>query len=148
MGGWIMLHVAQQRKARIAALVGIAAAPDFTKDLMWDKMTPDQQQTLIRDGVLTQENHYSPDPYIITRALIEDGRKHLLLEQPINITCPVRLLHGMADRDVPWQVSVRLSEQLQSQDVELHLIKTGDHRLSLARDVAALWSILARFYLV
>lgn len=143
MGGWIMLQLALQRKARIAGLVGIAAAPDFTEDLMWATMTPAQQQTLLADGVLEQDNHYSPDPYIITRALIEDGRQHLLLRGAIDLSCPVRLVHGMADRDVPWHVSVQLAEQLTSPDVQIHLVKNGDHRLSLAPDVALLWSILA-----
>lgn len=139
MGGWIMLHVALRRPERIAGLVGIAAAPDFTEDLMWAHMTEPQRTILMRDGRLEQPNHYSPDPYIITRRLIEDGRNHLLMRGPINIPCPVRLIYGMADRDVPWSLSCDLAERLTSDDVQIRLIKNGDHRLSSGPDVELLW---------
>ncbi len=133
MGGWIMLLAALARADRIAGLVGIAAAPDFTEELMWGRMSAAQREALARDGVIQEPSKYADVPYEIGRALIEDGRRHLLLGSRIDIRCPVRLLHGMADPDVPWQTSKRLAEQLTSGDVTVTLIKDGDHRLS--RDV-------------
>src|SRR5215510_15992634 len=100
MGGWIMLLAALARHDRIAGLVGIAAAPDFTEDLMWDRMSAAQREALARDGVIHQPSKYAEAQYEIGRALIEDGRRHLLLRGRIDIRCPIRLLHGMADPDV------------------------------------------------
>ncbi len=135
MGGWIMLLVALARPARIAGLVGIAAAPDFTEDLMWAQMQELTRARLLSEGVILQPSAYRDAPMEITRDLIEDGRRHLLLRGPIGIGCPVRLLHGMADADVPWQTSVRLAERLTSADVTVTLIKDGDHRLSREQDL-------------
>jgi pimeloyl-ACP methyl ester carboxylesterase len=142
MGGWIALHVALARKERIAALLGIAAAPDFTETLMWQAMTFEQRATLMRDGVLHVPSQYS-DPYPITRALIEDGRDRLLMSNPIVIDCPVRLLHGQCDPDVPWEVALRIAEQVTSQDILVTLVKDGDHRLSRPQDLALLRRTLA-----
>jgi pimeloyl-ACP methyl ester carboxylesterase len=142
MGGWIALHVALARKERIAGLVGIAAAPDFTETLMWQAMTFEQRATLMRDGVLVVPSQYS-DPYPITRALIEDGRERLLLSNPIAIDCPVRLLHGQCDPDVPWEVALRIAEQVTSQDILVTLVKDGDHRLSRPQDLGLLQRTLA-----
>ncbi len=105
MGGWIALLTAIARPARIAALVGIAAAPDFTQRLMWDAMTPSERATLERDGVLYVPSHYG-DPTPITRALIEDGADHLVLTGPIPIQCPVRLLHGQSDHGCAMAVGI------------------------------------------
>jgi pimeloyl-ACP methyl ester carboxylesterase len=135
MGGWIMLLAALARPDRIAGLVGIAAAPDFTEDLMWARMSPETRERLLADGAIHQPSQYQDAPLEITRALIEDGRQHLLLRGPIAIRCPVRLLHGMADPDVPWQTSMRLAERLAGDDVTVTLIKDGDHRLSRAEDL-------------
>lgn len=140
MGGWIMLLAALARRERIAGLVGIAAAPDFTEDLMWAELTPADRETLTREGAVLQPSAYDDDPYVITRALIEDGRSHLLLHAPIDLTCPVRLLHGMRDADVPWRTALRLSEQLASDDVQVLLIKDGDHRLSRPGDLQRLFA--------
>jgi len=142
MGGWIALHVALARKGRIAGLLGIAAAPDFTEMLMWQVMTLEQRATLMRDGLLYVPSQYS-DPYPITRALIEDGRQRLLLSDPIAIDCPVRLLHGQCDPDVPWELALRIAKQLASQDVLVTLVKDGDHRLSRPQDLALLRHTLA-----
>ena len=128
MGGWLMLLVALKRPERVAGLVGIAAAPDFTEELMWPNMAPSVRETLMQDGVIYRPSAYGDGPYPITRALIEDGRNHLLLGAPIPIKCPVRLLHGMQDRDVPWTYSQRLAEKLESEDVTLTLVKKADHR--------------------
>lgn len=130
MGGWIMLLTALARKERVAGLVGIAAAPDFTEDLMWAGFSDEQKQTILEQGALIEPTEYGDDPYTITRALIEDGRNQLLLRNPIALACPVRLVQGMQDPDVPWQTSIRLTEALATDDVRVDLIKTGDHRLS------------------
>jgi pimeloyl-ACP methyl ester carboxylesterase len=137
MGGWIALLAARARPGRVAAVIGIAAAPDFTEALMWEAMTFDERATIMRDGVLHVPSQYG-EPYPITRALIEDGRTHLLLNAPIAIDCPLRLLHGQRDADVPWEMALRIGEQVTSHDVEVVLVKDGDHRLSRPQDLALL----------
>lgn len=137
MGGWIALLVGLARPDRVAGLVGIAAAPDFTETLMWEAMTFEERGTLMRDGVLHVPSPYG-EPAPITRALIEDGRSHLLLGQPIALAGPVRLLHGQQDPDVPWETSLRLAARLTSPDVRVILVKDGDHRLSRPADLALL----------
>jgi pimeloyl-ACP methyl ester carboxylesterase len=143
MGGWIMLLAALQRSTRIAGLVGVAAAPDFTEELIWGALSEAERARMLRDGRLEQPSEYSAEPYVITRALIEDGRRHLLLQAPIAIDVPVRLLHGMADPDVPHRQSLRLAERLVSQDVAVTLIKDGDHRLSRPQDLARICAAVA-----
>ncbi len=138
MGGWIMLLAALARPERIAGLIGIAAAPDFTEDLMWAEFTEEQRQTILSSGRFEQPSEYGDDPYVITRNLIEDGRNNLLLRAPLPIRCPVRLLQGMRDADVPWKTALRLEETLESEDVEVTLVKKGDHRLSEPEDLARL----------
>ena len=137
MGGWIALLVALARPERIAGLIGIAAAPDFTEVLMWQAMTPEQRATLVRDGVLHVPSQYG-EPYPVTRALIDEGRNHLLLGRDNALVCPVRLLHGQRDPDVPWETSLRIAERLSGRDVQVILVKDGDHRLSRPRDLALL----------
>jgi len=142
MGGWIALLAAIARPGRIAALVGIAAAPDFTQRLMWDAMVSSERATLERDGVLHVPSQYG-DPTPITRALIEDGARHLVLTGRIPIRCTVRLLHGQADPDVPWELALRIAEQLETQDARVILVKDGDHRLSRPADLALLRQTIA-----
>jgi pimeloyl-ACP methyl ester carboxylesterase len=137
MGGWIALLAALARPERVAALIGIAAAPDFTEALMWEAMTFEERATLMRDGVLHAPSQYG-EPYPITRGLIEDGRTHLLLNDPIALDCPVRLLHGQQDPDVPWEMALRIAEQITGKDVQVTLVKDGDHRLSRPQDLALL----------
>lgn len=137
MGGWMALLTALARPQRIAALIGIAAAPDFTEALMWQAMTFQERARLMQDGSVEVPSEYG-GPYPISRALIEDGRTHLLLNDPIAIDCPVRLLHGQQDLDVPWEMSMRIAKQLTSHDVQLVLVKDGDHRLSRPQDLALL----------
>ena len=144
MGGWIMLLAALARPQRVAGLVGIAAAPDFTEDLMWAKAAPELRETLEREGVYLQPSDYGEEPTPITMKLIEEGRRHRLLNRPIALDCPVRLIHGMADPDVPWQVSVKLAQRLVSAQVEITLVKGGGHRLSEPADLARLEDTLAR----
>ena len=129
MGGWIALLAALRRTDRVAGVVGIAPAPDFVVRMEGD-LSPEQRATLERDGRFERPSAYSDDPYVITRALIEDGRRHLLMDKPIPLTVPVRILHGMRDDAVPWDLSLQLCERLASQDVRVHFVKSGDHRLS------------------
>ena len=142
MGGWIMLLVALARATRVKGLVGLAPAPDFTEELIWRTLSADDREKLLREGRLAQPSDYSPEPYVITRALIEDGRRHLLLGgapgSRIAIDVPVRLMHGLNDRDVPHTISLRLQEKLAAEDVVVNLIKDGDHRLSRPQDLARL----------
>ncbi|MCI5050294.1 MAG: alpha/beta hydrolase [Rickettsiales bacterium] len=138
MGGWLMLHVALARPERVTALIGIAAAPDFTENLLWEQMTDEQKQELEEKGVFYAPSCYGDDPYPISKTLIEDGRNQMLLDQPINIDMPVRLIHGCQDPDVPWQLSTQLSDQLTSNDVEISLVKNGDHRMSSPEQIALL----------
>ena len=138
MGGWIMLLAALARPARIAGLVGIAPAPDFTEALIWNQLTDEDRDRLLKNGRLERPSDYSEQPTVITRGLIEEGRRHLLLTAPIGIRCPVRLLHGMADPDVPYQLSLELAERIAGEDVRVTLIKNGDHRLSRPDDLALL----------
>jgi pimeloyl-ACP methyl ester carboxylesterase len=142
MGGWIMVLAALARTERVHGLVGIAAAPDFTENLLWPRLNPAQRQALMANGSTTLPSEHDPAGYTIGRALIEDGRRHLVLRGPIALGCPVRLLHGLCDISVPWQTSMRLTECLASQDVALTLIKDGDHRLSAAVDLARLAATL------
>ena len=137
MGGWIALNVALARADRVAALICIAAAPDFTETLMWDAMAPPERETLMRDGLLRVPSQYGGDQ-IVTRALIEDGRTRLLLNGPIALHCPVRLLQGMQDPDVPWETALKLAGRLHGGDVTVTLVKDGDHRLSRPQDIALL----------
>ena len=145
MGGWLALLAAIARPERVAGLVGIAAAPDFTEDLMWNPASAADRATLLANGHVDVPSAYGP-PQRITRALIEDGRRHLLLRAPIAWNgAPVRLLHGQRDPDVPWQTALRLAERIEGPDVQVVLVKDGDHRLSrqadldlLCRTVAAL----------
>ncbi len=138
MGGWIMLLAALARPERVVGLLGLAAAPDFTEELIRQGLDDGQRAALRDHGVVTMPSDYDDTPYPITRALIEEGRDHLLLGGPIALGCPVRLLQGMADRDVPWKTALTLAEKLAGDDVEVTLIKGGDHRLSEPQDLARL----------
>lgn len=147
MGGWISLLVARAMPQRIAGLVGIAAAPDFTEDSMWASFTPDQK-TELAAGQVALPSDYSDEPYIITQRLIEEGRTRLVLRSPLDLPFPVRLLQGTADSDVPPSVALRLMDHAQSPDLRLTLVKGADHRFStpdcLALITASLTEILEK----
>jgi pimeloyl-ACP methyl ester carboxylesterase len=143
MGGWIMLNVALARPQRIAALIGIAAAPDFT-EIIWSGLGEAGRAQLLANGKVFLPSGYSAAPYPITRALIEEGRTHLRLGAPLPIACPVKLMQGMRDPDVPWRTALRIAEQLAAEDVQVTLVKDGDHRLSRDQDLDLLFRMLAR----
>ncbi|MDX1922260.1 MAG: alpha/beta hydrolase [Alphaproteobacteria bacterium] len=138
MGGWIMLMLALARPERVQGLVGIAAAPDFTEDLMWDLFTPEQKTEIQEKGVIWEPSEYgAPVPY--TLKLVQDGREHLVLRAPIAITAPVRLIQGKQDKDVPWETAEKLRKRLQSKDVRILYVEDGEHRLSRDEDLELLW---------
>ena len=122
----------------------IAPAPDFTEELMWKGLSADARKDIETKGQWLRPSEYG-DPYPITRALIEDGRKHLVLGSSINVGCPVRILQGAKDPDVPWQHAFALTSQLPSDDVVLTLIQDGDHRLSRPQDIARLIAAVGEF---
>lgn len=134
MGGWLMLLVALARRERVAGLAGIAAAPDFTD---WGYSAA-KRAVLRRDGRLEEPSPYAEQPYVTTLGFWESGMRNLLLSKEIPLDCPVRLLHGQGDADVPWQMSLALAERLRSADVQTILVKDGDHRLSRDQDIALL----------
>ncbi|WP_027287966.1 alpha/beta hydrolase [Rhodovibrio salinarum] len=145
MGGWIMLLAALARPERIAGLVGIAAAPDFTDELLWSRLTTQQKQEIEDKGVWNMPSDYG-DPVPITHQLIGEGRRHKLLDGPIAITCPVRLLQGTADDEVPADWALKLQNRLTSDDVEATLVKDADHRMSTDRDLQRLRDTLDRLF--
>lgn len=130
MGGWIALLTARAMPERVAGLVGIAAAPDFTEDLMWAVFDADQRAALLREGRLALANPYGEAPTIVTRRLIEDGREHLVLRRPLPVPGRVRLLQGTADSDVPASTALRLLGHVGAADARLTLVKDADHRFS------------------
>lgn len=138
MGGWIGLLAALARPDRVAAFVGIAAAPDFTQDMMWDDYGEGIREQLRREGVYYEPSEYGEDPYPITMKLIQEGRDHLVLRAPIPLRCPARLIQGQQDSSVPWNTALKLAERLDTDDVEVTLLKNGDHRLSSPEDLARL----------
>lgn len=143
MGGWMMLLLALARPERVAGLVGLASAPDFTEKLIYEEFTPQQLQEMQATGRVMIRNCMPGEAdYPITWKLIEEGRKHLLTEKQISITCPAHLIHGMRDADVPYTLSLQLAEQLEREDVGITLIKNGDHRLSSPDNLALLCRIV------
>ena len=134
MGAWIALIVARTRPEKVAALLLLAPAADFTEALIWARMTPDIRREIMERGAWQRPSAYGDGPYPITRTLIEDGRRHLLLDAPIEIASPVHILQGMNDPDVPWQHALKLVEKLSGNPV-LTLVKNGDHRLSTPEDI-------------
>jgi pimeloyl-ACP methyl ester carboxylesterase len=152
MGGWLALLMARALRKRqqtgpasIAGMVLVAPAVDFTEELMWKRFTPEIKRELEETGAWARPSAYSPEPYVVTRQFIEEGRNHLLLSGMIEIGCPVRILQGVADPDVPWRHAVELVSRLASDDVILTLVKDGDHRLSRPEDIERLIGAVAEF---
>jgi pimeloyl-ACP methyl ester carboxylesterase len=152
MGGWLALLLVRALRQRgnggpasVAGLVLIAPAIDFTEELMWKRFTPEIKRELAEKGVWERPSAYSPEPYLVTRRLIEEGRSHLLLGGMIETGCPVRILQGVEDHDVPWQHAKALVARLASDDVVLTLIKDGDHRLSRPEDIERMLAAVGEF---
>jgi pimeloyl-ACP methyl ester carboxylesterase len=143
MGGWIAALLALARPARVHGMVCVAPAPDFTEELMWAAFPADVRATIARDGVWHRPSEYGDD-YPITRALIEDGRKQLVLREKLPFDFPVAILHGMQDLDVPWRHGLRFAEAIAQDDVRITLVKDGDHRLSRPQDIALLQAEVSR----
>ncbi len=150
MGGWLALLMVRALKARsfpatVAGLVLVAPAIDFTEELMWKRFTPAIKRELEDSGVWQRPSAYASEPYTVTRQLIEEGRNHLLLGGMIETGCPVRILQGVDDPDVPWTHAVELTSRLACDDVVLTLVKDGDHRLSRPEDIERLIGAVAEF---
>jgi pimeloyl-ACP methyl ester carboxylesterase len=151
MGGWLALLLAREiaqraeRGSVVAAIVLVAPAVDFTEELMWKRFPAEVKREIEQNGVWARPSQYSDEPYLITRALIEEGRAHLLLDQMIETGCPVRILQGVQDPDVPWQHAVELTSRFARDDVVLTLVKDGDHRLSRPEDIDRLIAAVAEF---
>jgi pimeloyl-ACP methyl ester carboxylesterase len=141
MGAWIALLAARARPERVKGLLLIAPAADFTEALIWARMSPQIRSEVMEQGFWLRPSAYDDGPYPITRRLIEDGRKHLLLGAPIQIDVPVHIVQGMQDPDVPWQHAMSLMERLSGNPV-LTLIKRGDHRLSTPADLLRIENVL------
>ena len=148
MGGWMALLLAREIgrrqgvRASLAGLVLIAPAPDFTEQLMWNSFSPEVRKQIETKGVWLRPSQYG-EPYPVTRALIEEGRNHLLLGSAIDVGCPVRILQGAKDPDVPWQHAFALVHRLPSDDVVPTMIQDGDHRLSRPQDIARIIGAVA-----
>ena len=152
MGGWLALLMVKALRARgangpatVAGLVLLAPAVDFTEELMWKRFTPEIKRELAENGVWQRPSQYAAEPYLVTRQLIEEGRNHLLLGRMIETGCPVRILQGIEDPDVPWKHAVELTSRLACDDVVLTLVKDGDHRLSRPEDIERLIAAVAEF---
>lgn len=139
MGGWLALLLARALGERVAGLIGIAAAPDFTE---WG-FSADEKWALKEAGKLERPTDYGPEPMLTMLGFWQSGQANLLLAREIPITCPVRLIHGQRDDDVPWRTALTLAAQLCSADVQVQLVKDGDHRLSRDQDIALLLHTLS-----
>lgn len=139
MGGWIGLHLALRHSSRVQALVGLAAAPDFTD---WG-FSAEEKRVIAEDGRLEQLNPYGTEPYLTTRGFWNSGERLRLLDGEIAVDCPVRLIHGDEDEDVPVQIALKLKDRLRSADVQLNLIKGGGHRLSAPHQIEAILRTVA-----
>lgn len=142
MGGWLMILAALARPERIHGLIGIAAAPDFTEELIWASLTETQRLAFLSQGIIQTPSQYENQGFPITLQLVEEGRSHLVFPKPLPIQCPVHLIHGDGDRDVPWELSQRLFKNLNSSEVTLTLIRGGDHRLNTPLALGRLSSLL------
>lgn len=142
MGGWLMLLAALERRDQVVGLLGLAAAPDFTEELVHADLTAEQRRALLVDGQVMIADCEGEPPLLITRKLIDEGRQHLLLQNIINLTCPVRLIHGQKDASVPWRTAERLADQLMSDDVEITLVKSAGHRLNEPADLERMTVVL------
>ncbi|WP_306251697.1 carboxylesterase [Parvularcula sp. IMCC14364] len=142
MGGWITCLLARQRPERLAGLLFIAPAPDFTDELMWPSWDKATQQRLLSEGKLEFPSEYDESVMIYTRRLYEDGKSASVFAQPLKVNVPVRILQGMNDTSVPWQHAARLAEHIEAGDLQITMIKGADHRMSGPADLARLAQVL------
>lgn len=147
MGGWLSLLAARRCPDKVAGFIGIAAAPDFTDEIFYDRLGQKERDVILEQGQIDIPSGYEDSLYTISKLLIEDGRKNFLLEesQP-QISCPVRLLQGKEDRDVPWEKALKIEEIVGSQDCKVILIEDGDHRLSRESDLEILMACIDELY--
>ena len=142
MGGWTSLLCAKARPGRVKAFIGIAAAPDFTGRMWCDELDEAQRQTILHDGLVKVPTDYGPEPYILTKALFDDGHKNRVVHETLHTDIPMRLIQGTDDPDVPWQTALHIADMVKSEDVEVILVPGGDHRLSEPNDLKRLIRIV------
>ena len=147
LGGWLMIRTAQERSERIAGLVGIAAAPDFTETLIWENLTSEQKQQMKADGQITLPNPYAPEDVIYPYHLVLDGRSNLVLDKAIDLNIPLTLFHGMADQEVPWQTAIQIAEKWCGKQVDVILDKQAGHRFSEERHLQQICAVTYRLYM-
>ncbi len=142
MGGWIMLLAALKRPEKISHMIGLAAAPDFTEELIWDNMSLKQKRLIELQGQVEFKNDFAQSSYPISKKLINEARTHLLLKKDINITKPITLLHGMKDLDVPYHTSIRIAENINSESAKVILLKNSTHRLSDPHELNLVYDLI------
>lgn len=141
MGGWIALLLALRLQGRgaVRGVVGLAAAPDFTEEMFYDRLDAAQQKVLLEDGIVYVPNDYSDEPYAFTRAFYEDGKRNLVLNEARRLPHPLKLIQGMADKDVPWRTAIAIRDCFGLAEQDVILIEGGDHRLSAPEQLEVLW---------
>lgn len=146
MGGWLMILAALARKERIAGLMGIAAAPDFVDPLVLESLNNEQREDLKNKGICYLKEEESGKTYPLTKKMVQDAKANEILKKPLLLDCPILLVHGLEDKDVPWEYSKRLLDHCTSQNITLTLIKNGDHRLSKEHELKILAQTLKSFF--
>ncbi len=142
MGGWIMLLAALARPEKIIKLIGIAAAPDFTEELIWNQLSIEQKNLIQKNKQIDFSNEFCDDAYPISLELIEEARNHLLLDKEIPIDIPIHLIHGMEDKDVPYSTALRIAEKLTSTNVTIHLLKNAGHGVSKPEELEFIYKVI------
>lgn len=145
MGGWLMLLAALFRPDKISGLIGLAAAPDFTEELIWNALSEEQKEELTKNKQILYKNEFCEDAYPISEKLITESRLHLLLNKKIPLNLPIHLIHGMNDKDVPFLTAIKIAEKVQSQNVKISLLKDSGHRLSSLKELEFILSSIEEF---